>query len=155
VQGALKVRPGNADNEVVDVYQDAGRWPALAVICLASVVAVGGCSTKRVTPTSVQTTASTSPLPSTSAPVPPPTRYVSPTIRYEPPTTKRAQTAPTLRSGGAGIVEGDFVFRHLGPDLPVCATWEDDLKNPPADAPSSYRATTLQRLSEGGCPGYR
>ncbi len=70
-----------------------------------------------------------------------------------PPTTARAPTAGSGRSG-SGIVEGDIPIRRPGPDLAVCATWEDDLRNPPADAPLSFRDTTLQRLHEGDCPGY-
>ncbi len=68
-----------------------------------------------------------------------------------PPTTARASPTGSGRTG-SGIVEGDTPIRKPGPDLAVCATWEEDLRNPTADAPP--RDITLQRLHEGDCPGY-
>jgi len=116
------------------------RLGLLLVSLAGGLVACGSGSTKPGSSIATTTTSTTS--------SPPTTEQIT-----VPPTTARASPTGSGR-GGSGIVEGDIPIRIPGPDLGVCATWEEDLRNPPADAPASFRDTTLQRLHEGECPGY-
>ncbi|HEX8771122.1 MAG TPA: hypothetical protein VF711_10185 [Acidimicrobiales bacterium] len=117
------------------------RWLGLLFVPVAAVTALVGCSSSSEEPASpTVTTTSATVAPVTTEPV-------------APATTARPSTGGS-GGGSGGIVEGDIPLRLPGPDLAVCAIWEEDLRNPPADAPESFHDTTLQRLHEGECPGY-
>jgi hypothetical protein len=122
---------------------DSDRWRRRVselILVIAILAVLAGCGDSSDEPSSATvTTASTSVPAATTEPL-------------APPTTARPSTG--AGGGGSGIVEGDIPLRLPGPDLAVCAIWEEDLRNPPADAPASFHDTTLQRLHEGECPGY-
>lgn len=108
-----------------------------------------------LTPTVVSPLPSTSSTPVGSGPSRVATTPKGTAGQLPPPSTITSTTSRTSSGTGAGVLPGEHRgWLRIRPDLSTCALWENELAEPPADAPPSYPETLRVRLTQEGCPGY-